>query len=282
LPFISLQPDSGQESAENGTAQREILRLAVAGPGSPQLAADYYSPLIEYLQQRLNLPIQLVARSSYTEINDLVSSGTVHLAFISTYSYILMEQDFGVELFVAPVIDEVADCSSCIIVRKDSGTLTFEGLRGKSFAFTDPLSTTGTLYPKYLLSAVGQTPASFFGSYTFTFGSDNSIRAVAGRLVDGAAVNSLVYNHLLEHSPELVKDIAVIHRSRPFSPNPAVVSKSLDITLKENLRSILITMHESEQGKNILADLGLKRFIPKLETAYDEIRAMAKAVGGAP
>ncbi len=282
LPFISLESGFNPEPAERETKRQEMLRLGIAGMGSPQFIASYYAPLMDYLQQRLDIKIQMVLKNSYTEINDLIASGNVHAAFISTYCYVLLGSDGGMELFVAPVNADDAPCSSYIITRKDSGTITFEGLRGKSFAFTDPLSTTGTLYPLYLLSAVGEKPETFFSSFIYTSGSDNSIRAVAGRLVDGAAVNSLVYDYLAEHSPDVLQHISVIHRSRPFSSNPLVVSRSIDPEVREQLRHVLLTMHENEQGRNILAGLSVRRFIPHLQVAYDEIRAMAEAVGKAP
>jgi hypothetical protein len=39
-------------------------------------------------------------------------------------------------------------------------------------------------------------------------------------------------------------------------------------------------MHESEEGRNILAGLNFKRFIPSLQTAYEEVRAMAENLDG--
>ncbi len=280
LTFISL--NAGPEPGIEDTAdiEPEVLRMAIVCFASAPETIHYYENLLDYLQTHLDMPVELILRKTYAEVNDLLRAGTVHFAYISTYSYLLLEQEVGLELLVAPAVAEGASFSSYIIVHKNSGIVTFEGLRGKSFAFTDPASTMGFLYPLYLLKATGESADSFFSNHIFAFSSDYSIRSVADKLVDGASVNSLVYNYLYQRMPHLFKNIEIIHRSPGFSPNPIVVSPALEPALRERLQTAFLTMHENEAGRNILAELKFRRFIPQLQTVYEEIRAMAEALDG--
>lgn len=90
-------------------------------------------------------------------------------------------------------------------------------MRGKRFAFSDPLSNSGKLYPTYRLSLINETTESFFGldengrnNSFFTYSHDNSIIAVAEQVADGAAVDSLVYEYMRITKPEIISKTKII------------------------------------------------------------------------
>ncbi len=275
-PFVSLEHDGYQDEAP--AKEEEPLRVAIASITSARESIIYYDALLRFLEQYLQRPIHLVQRKTYAEVNDLIRAGAVDLGFICTYSYVLGEQDFGMELLVAPVINGEMTYNSYIIVHRDSGIATFKELRNRSFAFTDPISNSGRLYPLYVLYNMGETPESFFGSHIFTYSHDNSVRAVAERLVDGAAVDSLVFYYMADREPEAFENLLIIHKSPPFGIQPVVVRPGLDPLLKETLRDFFLTLHEDEHGRQLLSDLKFDRFMPQDKSAYDSIRDMAESI----
>ena len=68
---------------------------------------------------------------------------------------------------------------SQIIARKDSGIKDINDLKGKDFAFVDPSSTSGHLFPKAGLIKLGIDPENFFGRVLFTGSHDANALAVA-------------------------------------------------------------------------------------------------------
>ena len=152
-------------------------------------------------------------------------------------------------------------------------------LRGKSFAFTDPLSNSGRLAPTYRLYQMEETPDSFFGKYIFTYSHDNSVRAVADNLVDGAAVDSLVYDYLISHEPDIKTKTRIITRSGPFGIPPVVVNPALNQEIKARLRGLFLDMRQDKTGREILDDLPIDRFVIGNDNAYDIIREMVSQVG---
>ena len=76
---------------------------------------------------------------------------------------------------------------SQIVVRADSGITTIEQLRGKKFAFVDPASASGFLFPNALLASMGIDYKTFFSDTIFAGGHDKSIIAVYNKQVDGGA-----------------------------------------------------------------------------------------------
>lgn len=276
---VRLSNGDAAGTAATPAASGNPIRVAVASVVSPKGTLESYSGLIAYLGQRLGRPIELLQRQTYAETNDLVKRGAVELAFVCSGAYVRGEQDAAMELLVVPQVDGKTTYHSYVIVPYGSAISTFEGLRGKVFAFTDPLSNTGYLATVYRLNQMGLRPEFFFQKSIYTYSHDNSIKAVAEGLVDGASVDSLVYDFAVARDPSLAKRVRIVARSDPFGIPPVVVPKALDEELKTRMRQILLGMHEEEQGAVILQGLMIDRYVPPADSAYDSIRAMIEAVG---
>lgn len=251
-----------------------MLRVAVAAVISPEGTTLSYSPLLDFLEKHLNQPVTLIQRQTYAEVNSLLQSGEVDLAFICTGAYVQGGEELNVELLAAPQVNGETVYYSYIIVPSASNIKNFADLRGKSFAFTDPLSNTGKLATLHLLWQQNETPENYFYETIYTFSHDNSIRAVADGLVDGASVDSLVYDHLIEREPELAEQIRLIKRSVPYGIPPVVVPSNADEAFKEEVRQVLFTMQEDVSGRKILNSLGIDRFVPVDDSTYDSVRDM--------
>lgn len=220
----------------------------------------------------------MLLRPTYAETNDLVRTGAAALAFVCGGAYIEGQRQFGMELLAAPQVAGLTVYYSYIIVPANSSVRSLAELRDMSFAFSDPLSNTGRLAPSFALSKIGVTPETFFHKYVFTYSHENSIRAVAGRIVDGAAVDSLVYDELAGTEPNLIKNTRIIHRLGPYGIPPVVVSPSLDSRIKEQFRDTLLSADRDEQGREALRMLGIDRFVIITDGAYDSMRGMAEKV----
>lgn len=205
----------------------------------------------------------------------------VQAGLICTGAYVDGHEKFGLRALVVPVCYEKPSYHSYIITPRDSLVQNFEQLRGKRFAFTDPLSNSGYYYPMYLLAMKNETPDSFFSSYIFTYSHDNSIQAVSEGLVDAAAVDSLVYEYDLYDKPELGENTNIVHRSPAFCINPVVVPADTDSAYEKKLKKILVGMHLEPEGKRILEKLKIDRFVEVEDSQYDFVREMRKTVQGA-
>jgi len=125
-------------------------------------------------------------------------------------------QEFGLQLFLVPVYFGKTVYYSYLITSKASKINNFLDLQNKAFAFSDPLSNSGYFYPAYLLAKINQTPETFFSKFIFTYSHDNSLQAVLDGIVDGAAVDSLIYDYELSLNPNLIYKIKIIKKSPPF------------------------------------------------------------------
>lgn len=260
-------------AGKNGSAPRR-LRVAVAAMVSPKETLVFYNNLMEYVGKKMGMEVELVQRKKYEEVNDLLRENRLDIAFVCTGAYVKGYEQFGMEILVVPVSNGETFYYSYTIVPEDSSVRSLEGLQGKTFAFTDPLSNTGKLVPTYRLARMNQTPERFFGKVVYTYSHDKSIEAVARNQVDGAAVDSLVWDYMSRKNPVITSRTKVIGKSEPYGMPPIVVSRAVNSDMKRILRDLFLRVHEDPEGKKILSEILIDRFVVVNDNIYESVRAM--------
>ena len=92
--------------------------------------------------------------------------------------------------------------------------------------------------------------------------------------VEAAAIDSLVLDVFLLHNPDLTAQLRVVATLGPSAIPPVVVSKNLDVTLKQGIQGVLLNMHRDPQAaKNFRRSL-IERFVPVTDEHYEDIYRM--------
>lgn len=250
------------------------FRIGMGAMITPREGFIYYRQLKEYIEKRFGQPIQLVDRGNYSEINRLLEIGDIDAAFVCSGPYVEGKERFGLQLLAMPLVKGEPIYHSYIIVPADSPARTFDDLRGKVFAFTDPKSNTGKLVPTYMLAKKNETPEHFFSKIEFTYGHDNSIRAVAEQMVDGAAIDGLVWEYMALKAPHVTARTRILLRSEPFGIPPFVVRPGIPKEQIQKLKQILFHAADDEEGRRIMKGMMIDGFVPGNDRNYDTIRAM--------
>jgi phosphonate transport system substrate-binding protein len=264
---------------ENTSAHpKQPIKIGVASMVTPVDAVKYYQEIIDYIGEQINQPVQMVQRRTYEEMDSLLERGEIKIAFVCSAPYVKNHDKFGVELLVAPSVNGKPVYHSYIIVHKDSHIKSFTELEGKVFAFVDPKSNTGKLYPAYLLKTMNHTPENFFKRFIYSYSHNKSVELVAKKVVDGAAVENLVYEYMLKTDSPYAKQTKVIKRSPPFGIPPVVVTKDLAPSLRKKIEDAFVGMDKTAKGKEILDAMMIDGFVKIADSAYDSIRKMDLAV----
>lgn len=266
--------------ASRATAEEQgpPIKIGVASMITPVDAVKYYQDIIDYIGKRIRRPVQMIHRRTYKEMDILLEKGEVKIAFICSLPYVRNRQKFGVELLVAPSVNGRSTYHSYIIVHKDSPIQSVAELKGKSFAFTDPRSNSGRLYPAYLLKTIGYTAESFFSRSVYSYSHNKSVEMVAKRLVDAAAVESIVYEHMLKKGSPYAGQTRVIKRSPPYGMPPVVVTRDIDPRLKAALKDAFLSMRRDDEARHILDAMMIDGFVEVEDENYDTIRAIDKMI----
>jgi phosphonate transport system substrate-binding protein len=271
LLFLLLFLTPGQ------TAQRPI-RIGVVSMITPVDTVEYYQDIIDYISEKIGQPVEMQYRKTYDEMDRMLEQGEVDAAFICGGPYIEDKRKFGAELLVVPQVSGSPFYRSFIIVHRDSDIQGFDGLRDRSFAFTDPKSNSGKLYPTYLLARRGDRIEDFFEKYIYSYSHNKSVELVAKKEVDGAAVESLIYEYMQEKKSPYVQQTRVIDQSQYFGSPPLVATPKTATFIKKKIIEILVNMHQDPKGKRILNTVLIERFVQAKDSNYDSIREMQSFV----
>ena len=262
------------ERPQNPVPESPTFKVAVAAMISPKETFGYYRQLLDYIGEKLGREVQFIQRKTYGEINELLGIGGIDLAFICSGPYAAGKEIYQFELVATPQVQKSNFYQSYLIVNKASQIKQLEDLKGHIFAFTDPESNTGKLVPTYWLFEMGEQPETYFSKTIYTYSHDNSILAVAKALVDGAAIDGLIWEYYHQRDPVFTSRTRIIRKSEPYGIPPIVASKYLSSKLKNRIRQLFFNMHLDPKGQKILAELMIDRFIAPRDEWYDSIRQM--------
>ena len=234
--------------------------FAVSAMVSPAKTLIHFSEFRDYLEEKLGIHVHLKQRRTYEEINNLLQKASVQMAFTCTGGYLAGRKNFGLEVLAVPVVKEKTSYQSYIITTMDNPARSLVELRGQVFAFPDPLSLSGRIYPVATINTLGYTTNNFFKKTFYTESHDKSIEAVATGLADGAAIDSLIFDSLYELPDSFARQVRVIHKSKEFGMPPVVVTPSLDKESKRALLKVLLGMANDPRGQVVLQHLEMDGF----------------------
>jgi phosphonate transport system substrate-binding protein len=164
-----------------------------------------------------------------------------------------------------------------VIVRRDSGIRAFAELRGRSWAYNEPLSHSGFGITRYHLVTLGETDG-FFGEVVEAGFHERSVRMVRDRAVDAAAIDSQVLAVELRDHPELAASLVVVDALGPSTIQPVAVSRRFPPGFHEAVRDVLVGLHRDPAFKQRVLGRGMvERFVAVGPEAYDDIRRMVDA-----
>jgi len=235
----------------------------------------------DYLEARLGRVVSFVQRGSYREIADLLLRGEIDAAWLCGLSYV--ERQARMSLIVVPVYEGAPLYRSLLIVPKnDQETDSWKHLPAGVFAFSDPDSNSGYLYPRFSMKDAGIDPKRYFRKTFFAHGHRNVVEAVAVGLADAGAVDSYVWEALTKNHPDLTGGTRVVLRSETFGFPPIVARADLPQQDLFKLRQVFVGMSEDPGGRRLLELLNLDGFVTSRPSLYDRIVEMSRALGRMP
>jgi len=232
----------------------------------------------EYLERKMGRRVELVLRKSYREVMDLLDSGNIDFAWICGFPYIQSRKPESIQLLTVPVYRGAPRYHSYIIVPQSSPDNHFNDLKGKIFAFSDPDSNSGFLYPLSLMVEREETPESFFRQTFFTFNHAETVQAVSEQFADGGAVDSYIWEYLAVFRPEITEKTRIIKISPSFGFPPIVSRLGANPNTVKMMKNTLEGMDEDVSGKALLDQLKLDGFDYYPDSLFNGIRAVANKV----
>lgn len=261
---------SAQVHAENA------LRIGLIPSEDSQSMIESSQLVLDQLQAQLGMPVKPFVATDYNGVIEALRSKKLDAAYLGPFSYVLANQVADVEAFAVAVTKKTGKSAyrSLVVARTDSGIRSLADLKGHTFAFVDPSSTSGHLFPKAGIEQAGYKPDELFSRVIFSGSHDASILAVANRKVDAAAVADRILASAIAQGQIKDGDLQVVWSSPDIPESPMVWRKDLDPALKQNLAAALARVKDVPWGDQGM----LNGFQPTSDDAYDVVRDTAKVL----
>jgi phosphonate transport system substrate-binding protein len=257
----------------------KALRVGFVPAEDAQRVMQNAQPLVELLRQRLGMEIQPFVATDYTGVVEALRVNKLDVAFLAPASYVLAKSEADIKVILKSERKGIPFYYAAIITRADSGIMTLQDLRGKTFAFGDALSTTGNVFPRKMFREHGIDPVRDFKKILYSGGHDATVLAVLNGKVDAGATyanspdgEDTAWMRYLK-DPQDVAKIRAIAFSEPIPADNLVVSAALDSAVSKEIEELFIELSRDPKGKKMLRDLyQIDGFVRATDADYDPVR----------
>lgn len=257
-----------------------IVRFGVEPYGPAQEMTRVYSNIAELIGQKLGCKVDLFLVHSYNAEIEAMRSRQLEFGQFGPLGYVLATRLAGAQA-VAAFADEKgqpATYSTSILVRADSGLRQIGDLKGRSIAYTDPVSTSGHLLPARALREYGIDPHQALKGL-FTGSPAASLEALRNRKVDAAAISSVEIAAAARRGHFAPAEYVTLWQSEPIPTDPIAVRRDLPPAFKARLTQILTSLDlrklpaADQQFLISYSKPGL-RTVPQSDAAFETIRGL--------
>jgi phosphate/phosphite/phosphonate ABC transporter binding protein len=239
-----------------------------------------FEPLTAYLSDAIGQKVGIYIAKNYGDLRTQMEAGAVDIGSFSPFAYVDAASGGKIRIIAQSVIDGAVTYRGIIIARKDSGLKTVADLQGKRFAFVDPKSASGYVYPRAMLMEKGVTPGSYFKE-TFFAGDHNKVIAA---VLEGRADAGAIYDGALKVAKAKgvsTDDLVILASTDPIPHDAIAVRIGLDDALVKKIQTALVNLDKSEAGRSVIANSQkkLSGHVIAEDTLFDVVRRTAKTAG---
>ncbi|MEM5474731.1 phosphonate ABC transporter substrate-binding protein [Pacificibacter sp. AS14] len=269
------------------------FRIGILGGENAQDRMNSNECLRAYAEDALGVPTKLFAPADYNGVMQGLLGGTIDMAWLgaSSYAGIYIQDPEAVEPVLIKInMDGTYGYHSIGFARKDSGITSLADMKGKTFGFGDPNSTSGYLIPSIEIpqesDEITMESGDYFSEVKFTGGHEQTIVAVNNGDIDGGVswadgqgawedgFNSGAFRKAVDAGLIDMNNLVEIWRSKPIPEGPVVLRTSLPDDVKATMTALVEAMIDTDPdctyGMAAGETLG---FQPITHAAYESIVA---------
>lgn len=263
---------------------RAITTSIISSENQADLLARH-EPFRTYLERELRVKVRITTGTDYAGTIEAMRAKKAELAYFGPASYAKAWEVTGgnVEPFAVQTDDTGnAFYQAVIVVKATSPYKAVADLKGKSFAFADPNSTSGYQVPNYFLRKEGIVPDQFFGRTGFAGNHENAVLAVLNGTYDAT---STWYRNEQRSNFQRMQDkgmippgaLRIIWMSPQLPESPYTLLKSLPEPMKHDIKAAMLALPEkAPEAWKALTGGKSKSMVPVTHENYLEIIELIK------
>ncbi|MEU4508298.1 phosphate/phosphite/phosphonate ABC transporter substrate-binding protein [Nonomuraea wenchangensis] len=272
-------------SQNSGGGLPSPLRVGVIPNISPDSQRAQYEPFRAYLADRLKTDVELFVATNYAGVVAALVAGKLDVAYLGGLTMVQAEAQTKLVPLVTEVDRETGtpEYLSAIVVKEASpykSTKDVVGAGGR-FAFGDVSSTSGSLYPRVMITDAGArcdtgdlTRCPPLASVAFTGGHDAAAQAVLSGTVDAAGLELRIL-HRLEKQGSVPRGALRVVETRQVMGYPWVASDRLAQPVRQAVTDAFLAIKDPK----LLDLMRAERYVAVSDADYQEVRQQASRLG---
>src|SRR5215472_11514100 len=238
-----------------------------------------YTQIATLLGSKLGCTVQIDITDNYTAEVEAMRAGKLEAGEFGPLGYVLAHKIANAQP-VATFADKTGTpltYFASIVTTPNTGIKRVEDLGGHTFAYSDPASTSGHLFPAYALKKAGIAPengvkATYAGSHTASF------LAIKNRKVEAGELNSDTITSATAQGQYQASDYVTLWKSDPIPQDPITVRGDLPSDFKARFTATLLGLDLSVISDPKAVLIGPKMVV-QTNAPYKQIGDLANTLG---
>jgi phosphonate transport system substrate-binding protein len=241
--------------------------------------AESAEPLAKLLSNEIGIPVKSFISTNYVALVEAMGTknNPVDIGFLPTFGYVLANQENGAKIILKTSRKGATSYKAQFVVRAGAGIAKVEDLKGKKFAFVDPTSASGYLFPAAFLMAKGINIQKDFDKVVFLGAHDAIVKAVYNNDVQAGVCFEDARTVLEKEFPDVKDKVLVLTYTDPIPNDTVSVRKDLDPALAKKIQDAFIKIVGTPAGKDLLMKIyEIDGFQVGTDADYEVVRRTAK------
>ena len=240
---------------------------------------------IKYLEKHTDLSFKAHIPSNYYTVIEALGSKRADISIMNSFGYLLANQKFGAKAKLKVIRRGKDYYRGQIIAHVDSKINGIKDIEGKRFAFTNPTSTSGFLFPLKILVDNKVTPKRTL----YAKSHSNVVKMIYNREVDAGATfysspsgDGVIRDArvlIKKKFPDVSEKIKIIEITENIPNDPFVFRKNFPEDLEKKfiltLKKFLLTKAGKKAFENIY---GVTDVVDAKDVNYNALRDLIKKV----
>lgn len=252
------------------------VRMMFVPSGEAQVILEGGQKIGQLLHEATGLYFKTSIATSYAAVIEAMGAGKADIGWLATFSYVLGKDKYDFDLMLIVVRFGSPFYRGQVVVRADSGIKSLADLKGKTFAYVDPASTSGHLYPKSLILAQGHNPDKFFSKAVFAGSHNAVILSVLKGDVAGGATYDDARAAVAKSYPDVFDKIRVIAYTKDIPNDTVTARKGLDPALKKKIKDGLMAISKTPNGSKVLKKVYGISGLMDFDAFFDPVREASR------
>jgi len=258
-----------------------VVRFGIEPYEAGATLVPIFDQVGQLIAKQLDCEVQIFVTTSYNAEIEAMRAGKLEFGEFGPLGYVLAHQVAKAEA-VATFTDPSGapdTYTASIVTWPGSGVTSLKDITGHSFAYSDPASTSGHLFPAFGLSKGGIDPdkgvkAVYAGSHTASY------EAIRNHKVDAGELNSEMIRAAQAQNNYDAANFITLWKSDPIPVDPIAVRADLEPGFKARLTKVLQNLDLSgiaaDQRKHLMGTG--PRTIATTDDTFNQIRDLVSTL----